>query len=95
MNCDLMVMGDSLCALRVYDLMRTLEMVKGWGDSAEVSLYAENIGCVYAKVIQMMGTEIKTELVDEVSPVDIVKDKYYEEYGVPEITMPGLALYYE
>lgn len=93
LNNDLIHLGDSLCAIRTYDLLRTAEMLESL-DYSDVSVYAEGRAAIYARIAGKLAGELCVETKDEVTPAEIVNTKYYEDYDIFSVVMPGLALYY-
>lgn len=94
LNNDLIHLGDSLCAIRTYDLLRAVEMLKSLG-YMDVNVYAEGRAAVYANIAKKLNDAILVETHNEVTPVEIVNSKYYEDYDIFSIVMPGIALYYD
>ncbi len=93
LNDDLMFLGDSLCALRTYDLLRTIELIKDKFSTNDITLLGVGMASVYARIAEILDEDIKTEFKDEISLYDIINDKYYESYNVSGVIMPELALY--
>lgn len=94
LNSDLIHMHDSLCALRTFDLLRSVDMLKEQGYK-EVNIYAEGRSAVYAKIAQKLHPTLAVETVRMISPTAIVNDKFYEDYNIYSILMPGISLYLE
>lgn len=94
LNHDLLHLGDSLCAIRSYDLLRAVEMLESIGYN-KISIYAEGRASVYARIAGKLKESIPIDTKDEVTPTEIVKTKYYEDYDIYGIVMPTIALYYD
>ncbi len=90
-NKSLFMLGDSMGAIKAYDLMQTIEMVRN-EFSDDVSIYTRGNYSVFAKIAKKL-TDIDCELSDPVNISDIIEKKYYNTYDVPHITIPGIAYY--
>ncbi|NLB80882.1 MAG: hypothetical protein GX800_04570, partial [Clostridiaceae bacterium] len=82
LNKDLIFLNDSLCAMRVYDLERTVEMLKTLPNAGVISLFGKGFSAVYVNLYKILHEEMKTETEDDVSPREIVENKYYENYNI-------------
>ncbi|NLB80614.1 MAG: hypothetical protein GX800_03140, partial [Clostridiaceae bacterium] len=47
---------------------------------------------VYVNLYKILHEEMKTETEDDVSPREIVENKYYENYNIGSVNMPGIAV---
>ena len=92
LNCDLMHMNDSICALRSFDLLQAVEMLKSEGYK-NIDIYAEGRSTVYAQIAQKLYPTLHVETVQMTSPVNIVNERLYEDHNIYSVLMPGIALY--
>jgi len=91
-NKNLWTLGDSLCAMRCYDILRTIELLRKEG-YVEIELLAEGHSAVYAELTADLDTQVSICTQNPYRLLDIVEKKYYENYDISALTMPGLALY--
>ncbi len=92
---DLLFLGDSLCALRLFELDYAVEMAKK-EFGGEVSIYAEGVSAIYAKLYKEMNEGISVETSKSVPDyAEIVCDRYYENYNMAGILIPGIAGYFK
>ena len=94
---DLLWLDDSLAALRVYDLLRCLDML---GQNSGVSLrdteiYTYGRCSVYADLACFLDARIKT--VESRRPLtsyaDFIRSRYYDPRDIAGIILPGLVDY--
>lgn len=90
---DLFFLDDSLCALKTYDLLQTIRLIREEFHQSEITVYGVGKACVFVRIAEILEEEIKTEFQDEISIHDIVTNKYYDNYNISSIIMPKLALY--
>lgn len=90
---DLFFLGDSLCALRMFELKYVAdEVLSKLG--LKFSIYAEQTCTVYAKFFKEISPDTEISLHEECSTYnEIVESKYYEDYNIAGILMPGIAKY--
>ncbi len=89
----LFTLGDSLCALRLFELSYAEMFVKK--EVCEtVEIYAE--GCL-SNLVRLYGAafpDIKTETEAEVSDLkEIINSRYYEDYDISGILLPEIGKY--
>ena len=90
---DLFFLGDSLCALRMFELKYVAdEVLSKLG--LKFSIYAEQTSTVYAKLFKEISPDTEISLHEECYTYkEIVESKYYEDYNIAGILMPGIAKY--
>ena len=93
-NDDLMWLGDSLAALRTYDVLRALEMIAAWPglDGRDIRGYAHGRQGVYLQLAAALDQRIRR--------VDVVKGmgrfanwvgaKHYEAFDIRSVVFPGI-----
>ena len=88
---SLFMLGDSMGAIKAYDLMQTIKMLKK-EISQDVSLYTKGNYSVFAEIAKKL-TDIECDMDSPVDVGDIVTKKYYNTYDLSHIIIPGLANY--
>jgi len=89
----LFLLGDSLCALRAFDLMQTIKMIRHEFHTDDITVYTKGIYGVYGRIAAILDDSIKTILEDEVTVADIITNQYYNTYDISHILIPGIAKY--
>lgn len=94
LNMDLLWLGDSLAALRAYDVLRAIDFSRSVQavDGTRVHLYAEGRFSVYAEWACALEPGSATlETVDEWESVaSWVRSEYYDNTGIGEFVLPGM-----
>ncbi len=90
---NLFFLGDSLCALRLFDLERALEVIRTIPHLGEVSLCARGNSGILARLFELLHPEIHADIADSQLISDIVMQRYYEEYDLAGFMLPGIAPY--
>ncbi len=93
MSKDLIFLGDSLCALRLYDLLRMVKLIREELKVDDISFYASNMASIYGRILEFLDEEISGEFENEISVHDIVTRKLYDSHNISGFIMPELALY--
>lgn len=91
---DLFFLGDSLCALRLFDLRYAINVVcKELG--LKPSIYAEGVCAAYARLYKELDSTIEITLHEPMPEYnEIVEEKYYDDYNIAGVLLPGIAGYY-
>ncbi len=90
---DLFFLGDSLCALRAYDLMRTIKLIREEFNTSDITIKSFGKASVYARIAEILDKTVKTEFIDEISVQDLITNKYYDIYNIAGMVMPKLGIY--
>lgn len=94
---NLFWLNDSLAALRVYDVIRSLDAIKELPDIIpdDVHLYACGRAGVYAQLSAVLDSRIKKlKIVNGVHSFgSIVNARYYDSYDIYSIIIPGILQY--
>ena len=90
---DLFFLGDSLCALRVYHLIRTIDLLKEELGVCDFSLFFDGKTSVLGRILEILYEDIKAEYHNEISVEDIIKNKYYDKFNIAGMVMPELGIY--
>lgn len=90
---DLFFLGDSLCALRLFELRYAVKMLREKFGST-VSLYAEGVSAHYARLYSVLEPDMEINL-NNFAPdyKEIVETRYYESYNISGALLPGVAKY--
>lgn len=91
---DLMFLGDSLCAIKLFELNYALEMIRETF-GGEVTLYAEGVSANIARLMKETDCALQIT-VDRAMPCygELVRSKYYIDYNLAGIILPGIARYF-
>lgn len=95
LNMDLLWLGDSLAALRAYDVLRAVEFARSLQgvDVTRVRLYAEGRFGVYAEWAHALleGDSVTLEIAQEWESIaSWVRSEYYDNTGIGEYVLPGM-----
>ena len=89
----LFLVGDSLCALRAFDLMQTIEMIRKELRTEDIEVYTKGSYGVYGRIAAILDDRIQTVSEDEVTVADIITNPYYNTYDISHMLIPGIAKY--
>lgn len=90
---DLFFLGDSLAALRLFDLERVTEVLETIPNLGKMSLCARGNSGILANLHALMHPETAVDTADSQTVSDIVLNRYYEDYDLPGFMLPGIAPY--
>jgi cephalosporin-C deacetylase-like acetyl esterase len=95
LNDDLIWLDDSICAMRVFDVLRAVELIKLWPGvkSDDIRLYGDGKSSVYPQLAGLLDSKIKKiELGPDAlrSYSEWVKDRQYDAYNIRSIVLPGM-----
>lgn len=92
---ELYFLGDSLCALRLYEIDYIINAVKKiYGE--KVSLYTEGLNGVVAKLYKEVNPDIEVTVSEDLPTYkELIESKYYEDYNLFPVLMPGIARYFK
>ncbi len=91
MNKDLIFLGDSLPTMRIYDLIKTFEML----DIENVKLYTKGNFSVFRDVLKTLGINVSCECENPVSVMDIITTRLYDDTDITNVIMPDIGLLLE
>jgi dienelactone hydrolase len=98
-NRDLFWLGDSLAALRIYDILRSLDALALWPgiEAGDIRIYARDYHTVYAKIAAFMDKRIRSTECDDSCPSldSFVLEKYYNIDWANDIVIPGMFSYFD
>lgn len=96
---DLFFLGDSLCALRTYDLLRAAEMLEGLElvDGARLSCYAEGKSVIPARIAKLLSPKFEhLETANSIGSLEeLVTNRYFDNYNLSGYLMPGILRYFD
>ena len=90
---NLFFIGDSLCALRLYDLERLPEVLATIPNLGEASVYARSNSGILANLHGLLHPDTAVCVEDCQTITDVVTNRYYEEYDLAGFMLPGVAPY--
>lgn len=86
----LIQLGDSLCALRVRDVLAACEMARRWPEAEGVCLYAQGEMCRYAELAALLrGVPCHTDSLCQPYE-EIVAEKYHDQTHTHAWIFPGV-----
>lgn len=94
-NDDLLWLGDSIAALRIFDVTRCLDAISDWPglDSSEVTLFGHGKHSVYAQLAYALGLGYKELVLEEdyfASYAKWVRERHYNDFDIRSIILPGI-----
>lgn len=97
LNDDLLWLNDSLAALRTYDLLRALDMLREnpYADGGTVELYSIGRYSLYADLAGLLDKRIGKTTAEKplVSYGKFITDRYYNTQDIAGVILPGLLRY--
>ena len=90
---DLFFLGDSLCALRLFELEQAVRALGEEYGTQDISLLAEGRATVIARLYALLHPDTPIDVRDGDRLVDIAREKYYEDYNVSPYLIPGILKY--
>ena len=89
----LFMLGDSLCAMEVFDLMQTIKMLYEQFEAEDIELYAEGKYAILARIAEVLDGDICVRTYNEVTVSQLITEKYYDTYDIGQVLMPGMGRY--
>ncbi len=91
LNFDLMMLGTSMTALRVFDILRAIEYIKGLNPNISIAIAGKGISATYTLFASVISKELEEIYLEDLlsSYRDIISSKYYR-YD-PRIEIYGIA----
>jgi hypothetical protein len=97
LNDDLLWLGDSLCAMRAWDVLRSREALAEWPGVTlkDLRVYACGRQGLYAELAAAVDSDLaRPEVHDPMAGyADWVRARHYEQTGCRELILPGLLAY--
>lgn len=92
---DLVTLGDSLAALRTYDVLRCLDMLEKWDgvDAGDVRCHLQGPYGIYGALASALDARLHhVTWVEPMMPwADLLKSKYYNDRDIKSLVIPGLV----
>lgn len=95
---DLSWIGDSLAALRSYEVTKALDALSIWSELnlEDIRLYACGNAGVYGKIAAAIDSRIKSvEWQNGFTIEELVSVRYYNSYDIKSIVLPGAFCYFD
>lgn len=96
---ELMWLGDSMAALRTYDVLRAVELAAmlGQADSTDISLYGSGRYSLYAGLAALLDSRIRSvQMVDRLPGIaDWIKEPFYDDTDSLSFIIPGMLRYFD
>lgn len=90
---NLFMLGDSLAALRLWELERAMEVAKLLPGAGAVQIYARGNMGILAKLYALVHPEVRVEAVETPMIAEQVMARYYEDYDMAGYMLPGIGRY--
>jgi hypothetical protein len=96
---DLTWLNDSLCALRIYDVLRTVELIGEWRGihTDDLHLYAEGRAGIYGRLAAALEPRIRrVEIAGGFRAFeDVISNRHYDSRGIKSILLRGMLHYFD
>jgi hypothetical protein len=96
---DLYWLGDSLAALRTFDVVRALDIVEllSGGTNGDIRLYADGRFGLYGQLAEMLDDRLEqVEVANGIGSIaELVRSRYYDMLDSEGIIMPGMLRYFD
>lgn len=95
---DLSFLGDSLAALRTYEVLRALDMLAEWPELAptDVQVHADGRVGLYAKLAAALDPRIAgCDWKNGFRFADVVKNRNYDPTDIKPFILPGVLRYFD
>jgi hypothetical protein len=90
---DLFFLGDSLCALRLFELQQAVRALSKEYGTSDISIVAEGRSTILARLYALLHKDTPIDVRDGEALTEIARDKYYEDYNVSSYLLPGILKY--
>lgn len=87
----LIQLGDSLCALKTFDLMQSVKVSREYLKAEHISIYAKEEYAIFARMAELLDDTICVMTNKEVTVEQIITDKMYPFQRTSHLLMPGLG----
>jgi hypothetical protein len=97
LNDDLLWLGDSICALRIWDVLRTLDAIDAWPglDTSDITVSARGVLGLYAELAAVLEPRLaRIEIVEGIdSFAEFVRARHYVTYDSRAWILPDVLQY--
>lgn len=99
LSTDLLFLGDDLVSLRVWDVLRALDMIEQWTglDASEIQLYAEGQEGLYGQLAAFLDPRILgVEVVGGIQSYERwVTSRHYLQDNIYSVILPDVLTYFD
>ena len=93
---DLVSLGDSLAAMRTYDILRAIDVLPEWGRpgvDSPLRIYGHGSAGIYAFLAASLDSRLVfTQWCDPLPPyAALITSEFYEDYDIKSYIVPGLV----
>lgn len=96
---QLLWLGDSMAALRTYDVLRAIDALKEWPNmmTEDLQLYAHGRQGLYAKFAAFVDERAKDIRVEDgmASFSEWIGSRYYNNFNIMSLIVPGMLQYFD
>ena len=94
--CDMLMLGDSIPALRTFDLLRAVEVAKSMPNcNGEVALYGFGRSALYARLAAELNDELSVTLDNAIESYgEFLAEVPYDNTDILSHTLPGYLTYF-
>ena len=96
---DLIRQGDSLCALRIYDVLRMIDLLEGFEgvDAKDICIYAYGNQGIYGQLATFLDPRIKSVTIVKsiLAFSDWAGSRYYKIEDTMSIVLPNVLQYFD
>lgn len=95
LNFDLIMLGTSMTALRVFDILRALEYIESINPNSTLSIAAKGVSSIYALFSSVINEKVEDIYLEDLlfSYEDLISSKFYT-YD-PRLEIYGIARYFD
>ncbi|MDF2960556.1 MAG: hypothetical protein K0S39_2291 [Paenibacillus sp.] len=96
---ELMWLGDSMAALRTYDVLRAVELVSGLKniDPSDIRLYGNGRYAIYAELAALLDSRIQNVCIENSmnSIAEWIREPFYDETDSLSFIIPGMLQHFD
>jgi hypothetical protein len=96
---DLTWLNDNLAAMRIYDVLRALDMIEQWpgADSADIRIYAHGYHGIYGRLASVLDPRIRSVVVVNgiKSYAEWVAARHYDAHDIKSLILRGMLQYFD
>ncbi|MFC0210875.1 alpha/beta hydrolase family protein [Paenibacillus chartarius] len=96
---ELMWLGDSMAAVRTYDVLRAVELASAlkYIDSSDIRLYGSGKYALYAELAALLEPRVRSvSLANRMNSIgDWIREPFYDEHDSLSFIIPGMLRYFD
>lgn len=96
---EMMWLGDSMAAIRTYDVLRAVELAAGLKniDTSDIRLYGSGRYAIYAGLAALLDTRVRdVRMENRMNSIsDWIKEPFYDETDSLSFIIPGMLRYFD